>query len=377
MNWRGVWAVMLVMALLMMMPKAWGQRPPETHPVSATQNIVMTWDRSAMPGEIELWAPRTVLAYNSATPAEYGISHLVCISSSDSGRGRCPTVGLTTGAGGPGEIWLRFVEARSGMRTDIRLFGNMQRPVSGVSCYSDYWDIAIRPLWSAVRETCGRHESAGLGASLAFPTEELARLVAGKWSATLVMDLQAEPSGPSLATYFFNFDFTITDRDAASIYFPTFEHVSPLVQLNAAYDPVGQTIGGRTVLDMCLYDGLGSQAQYLGVTARDIAGHPPGPSGYSLWHNDGGTDATRRLDYAVSLAHNGATVPMPSGVEQQLHGIDTARLRLVLLPGMNQPVFCVPTPITFDIPRVPISTQQPGTYFGEVQVELRVPTTTP
>jgi len=68
---------------------------------------------------------------------------------------------------------------------------------------------------------------------------------------------------------------------------------------------------------------------------------------------------------------------MPNGVEQQLHGIDTAQLRLVMLPGMRQPVFCVPTPITFDIPRVPISTQQAGTYFGELQVELRVPTTTP
>jgi hypothetical protein len=44
---------------------------------------------------------------------------------------------------------------------------------------------------------------------------------------------------------------------------------------------------------------------------------------------------------------------------------------------MSQPVFCVPTPITFDIPRVPISTQQAGTYFGELQVELRVPTVTP
>ncbi|MGB9101735.1 MAG: CfaE/CblD family pilus tip adhesin [Stenotrophomonas indicatrix] len=377
MNRRGVWVLMLLMALLVVMPNAWGQRPPETHPVSATQNIVMSWDRSAMPVEIELWAPKTILAYSGTSPEAYGISRLVCGSSSDSGKGLCPTSGLSAGANGAGEIRLGVVEARSGMRTDIRLLGSMQRPVSGVSCFSDYWDIAIRPLWSAAKETCGRHQSAGVGVSLTIPNEELVRLVAGNWSATLVLDLQGQIAGPSLARYTFNFDFTITDRNAVSIYFPAFHNVTPLVQLNANYDPIGHTVGGRTVLDMCLYDGLGSQAEYLGVTVRDRGGHPPGPSGYSLWHTDGGTDDTRRLDYTVSLAHSGATVPMPNGVEQQLHGIDSAQSRLVLLPGMSQPVFCVPTPITFDIPRVPISTQQAGTYFGELQVELRVPTTTP
>ncbi|WP_455947623.1 CfaE/CblD family pilus tip adhesin [Lelliottia jeotgali] len=377
MNRRGVWVVMLLTALLVVMPKAWGQRPPETHPVSATQNIVMSWDRSAMPGDVVLWAPKTLLAYDGSSPFPYADAHLVCVSSSNASEGKCPESGWDLGANGSGDIWLQAVEARSGMRTEFRLIGSLQRPVSGTSCYFDYWDISIRPLWSAVREVCGRHQSAGIGTSLLIPSEELARLVAGKWSATLVMNMHATISGPVLAKYSFTFDFTITDRNAVSIYFPAFHHIAPLVRLNAAYDPIGRTVGGRTVLEMCLYDGLGSQAQYLGVTVRDRSGKPPGPGGYSLWHTDGGSDDTRRLDYTVTLDHNGAPVSMPNGVEQQLHGIDTAQLRLVLLPGMSQPVFCVPTPITFDIPRVPISTQQAGTYFGELQVELRVPTVTP
>lgn len=376
MNRRGMWAVMLVVALLLVMPNAWGQRPPETHPVSATQNIVMGWDRSAMPGDVSLWLPEFVLGYSVDRTLKYGQLHLTCASSSDSATGACPTSGVPAIGDGAGLITLQARERRSGMTTNVSVRGWINRAMETRVCGA-YWLTPVRPPWIAAGDECGGDPTVGTRAGLIIPDSELSRLVAGHWDAVLIMTLHDELAGAPVATYRFDFDLTITDRNAVSIYFPAFENVSPLVRLNADYDPIGHTVGGRTVLDMCLYDGLGSQAEYLGVTVRDRGGHPPGPSGYSLWHTDGGTDDTRRLDYAVSLAHSGATVPMPNGVEQHLYGIDTAQLRLVMLPGMRQPVFCVPTPITFDIPRVPISTQQAGTYFGELQVELRVPTTTP
>lgn len=377
MNRRGVWAVMLLMALLVVMPKAWGQRPPETHPVSATQNIVMSWDRSAMPGDIQLLPRRTVIAYERAGTLGYGQLYVTCESNSDSATGRCPTAdtgeALSTQSSA---IPLRFTEQRSGMTVDVDVHGEFFRIDATAACQSDYWSVQPYVIWSSYATECSFRMPAGTGAAMRVPTSQLERLVAGKWSATLRLTLR-KPAEQELSSYQFEFHLTITDRNAVSIYFPAFHHVTPLVQLNSDYDPIRQTVGGRTVLEMCLYDGLGSQAQYLGVTVRDRSGKPPGPSGYSLWHTDGGSDDTRRLDYTVTLDHNGAPVPMPNGVEQQLYGIDTALLRLVLLPGMSQPVFCVPTPITFDIPRVPISTQQAGTYFGELQVELRVPTVTP
>ncbi|MEN3032977.1 CfaE/CblD family pilus tip adhesin, partial [Chromobacterium amazonense] len=48
--------------------------------------------------------------------------------------------------------------------------------------------------------------------------------------------------------------------DAISIYFPTFDTVAPLVNLDLRYDPIQKVVGGRKQLDMCLYDGLGSQS---------------------------------------------------------------------------------------------------------------------
>ncbi|QZN80191.1 CblD family pilus biogenesis initiator protein [Stenotrophomonas sp. DR822] len=210
-----------------------------------------------------------------------------------------------------------------------------------------------------------------------MPVSELNRLVAGRWRAQLMLAMHGEIAGAPLAEYSFAFEFSITDHNAVSIYFPLFDQVTPHVGLNLQYDPIAQTIGGRTQLDMCLYDGLGSQSAYLGVTVRDSGAQPPGPSGYSVWHVDGGSDASQRVDYTVTLDHNGSSLPMRNGVEQLLHGIDTARLRLVLLPGMTQPVFCVPTPLTLETPRVPVSTKRPGYYSGDLKVELRVPTVTP
>jgi len=201
--------------------------------------------------------------------------------------------------------------------------------------------------------------------------------VAGRWDAELILDLNVDINGGAVGSHTFNFDFTITDHNAVSIYFPLFDQVTPHVGLNLQYDPIAQTIGGTTKVDMCLYDGLGSQSQYLGITVRDSGARPPGPSGYSVWHTDGGSDATQRVDYTVTLDHSGTNIPMRNGVEQLLHGIDTAKLRLVMLPGMTQPVFCVPTPITLDTPRVSVSTKRPGHYSGDLKVELRVPTATP
>ncbi|WP_325051575.1 CfaE/CblD family pilus tip adhesin [Stenotrophomonas sp. ZAC14D2_NAIMI4_7] len=53
------------------------------------------------------------------------------------------------------------------------------------------------------------------------------------------------------------------------------------------------------------------------------------------------------------------------------------KLRLVVLPGMTQPVFCVPTPLTLETPSFDASSKRHGHYEGELQVELRLPTSRP
>ncbi|MCU1067123.1 CfaE/CblD family pilus tip adhesin [Stenotrophomonas maltophilia] len=381
MNRRVLLVLMLVCALVVLAPRAWAQWPPETHPTDQSRDIVMTWDRSAVPGDVELWAPRTVLGFSHDLAMKYGQIHVVCGSASDSEFGRCPTESEPSISVGATEIALRLVDARTGLRAEIRAVGSLQRAMSGYRCSSDYWDAERRILNEAHWYKCGvgsgADEPLGTGVELILPQHEISRLVAGHWKATMRLNIKADPAAAPVATATFNFDFTVTDYDAISIYFPGFDGVAPLVNMDLRYDPIRKVVAGRKDVDMCLYDGVGSQSEFLGVTVRDSGPRPPPGHDFAVWHQDGGSDDTQRLDYQVGLNYGGNLLAMKHGEEQLLRGIDSAQLRMVRLPGISQPVYCVPTPLTLETPPTPIASKRPGLYEGELTVELRVPTAKP
>ncbi|WP_182068633.1 CfaE/CblD family pilus tip adhesin [Stenotrophomonas pavanii] len=377
MSRRWLFVLMLVCALVLVMPRAWAQWPPETHPTDQNRDIVMSWDRSAVPGDVELWAPRTVLGFSHDLAFKYGQAHVVCESASDSEFGRCPTEGDSSIVSGPSEIVLRLVESRTGLRTELRAVGSLQRVMSGPRCNLDYWDDRKRILNEAFWYECVSDQPIGTGAALIVPASELARLVAGHWKATMRLNIKADPAAAPVATAVFNFDFTVTDYDAISIYFPGFDGIAPLVNMDLRYDPIRKMVGGYKEVDMCLYDGVGSQSEFLGITVRDSGPRPPPGRDYAVWHGDGGSDDTQRLDYQVGLKYGGNLLAMKHGEEQLLRGIDSAQLRLVMLPGISQPVYCVPTPLVLETPPTPIASKRPGLYDGELTVELRVPTAKP
>ncbi|CAM0121611.1 Pilin protein [Stenotrophomonas maltophilia] len=377
MSRRWLFVLMLVCALVLVLPRAWAQWPPETHPTDQSRDIVMSWDRSAVPGDVELWAPRTVLGFSHDLAMKYGQIHVVCGSASDSEFGRCPTESEPRMSVGTTEIALRLVDLRTGLRTEVRAVGSLLRVMSGPRCNIDYWDSQKRILNEAFWYECVSDEPIGTGAALTIPASELAKLVAGRWQATMRLNVKADPAAAPVATATFNFDFTVTDYDAISIYFPGFDGIAPLVNMDLRYDPIRKVVGGYKEVDMCLYDGVGSQSEFLGVTVRDSGPRPPPGRDYAVWHGDGGSDDTQRLDYQVSLNYGGNRLAMKNGEEQLLRGIDSAQLRLVMLPGISQPVYCVPTPLTLETPPTPIASKRPGLYDGELTVELRVPTAKP
>ncbi|WP_216073957.1 hypothetical protein, partial [Acinetobacter baumannii] len=53
--------------------------------------INMGWDRSAMPGDIEILAPKTLIAYDIDLSKQYGKLYLTCESASDPTSGMCRT----------------------------------------------------------------------------------------------------------------------------------------------------------------------------------------------------------------------------------------------------------------------------------------------
>lgn len=376
MNRRWMFVLMLVCVLLVVMPRAWAQWPPETHPADQSRDIVMSWDRSAVPGDVELWAPRTVLGFSHDTALKYGQIHVVCGSASDSEFGKCPTESEPSMSVGTTEIAFRLVDLRTGLRTEIRAVGSLLRVMSGPRCNIDYWDSQKRILNEAFWYECVSDEPIGTGAALTIQASELARLVAGHWKATMRLNIKADPAAAPVATATFNFDFTVTDYDAISIYFPTFDTVAPLVNLDLRYDPIQKVVGGRKQLDMCLYDGLGSQSEYLTSRfATAVRAHLRDRTSRSGTAMAAAMPASART--TASTDYGGHRTAMKHNVKQQLRGIDSAQLRLVMLPGISQPVYCVPTPLTLETPPTPIASQRPGLYEGELTVVLDVPTAKP
>lgn len=377
---RVVFAWMVVSALAVVVPRAFAQRPPQMDPPTGviTQDIVMSWDRSAMPGVIEVWPRRTLIAHDHLDPAkQYGALFLTCASATDSETGRCAvedTHASTTGV--LSDIQTKFVEQRTGQRVDISISVGTFRIESSISCGSDYWNDSIHSAHSSYGKLCFGEPPAGSGGILSVLSSAQQRLTAGQWKGTLELRLRRPPA-EHLATYVFNFDFTVTDHDAVSIYLPAFEYGNAHVNLDLRYDPIAKMIGGRKDVDMCLYDGVGSSSEYLGVTVRDAGPHPSGGDGFSVWHPDTTGDESERVDFDVLLDYAGNRRRMRNGVEEQLHGVDSTALRLVKLPKLDQPVYCVPTPLTLLTPQFPSSSKRQGVYSGELKVELRVPAVRP
>ncbi|HDS1125012.1 TPA: pilin protein [Stenotrophomonas maltophilia] len=376
---RVVFAWLVVSALAVVVPGVWAQQPPQTDPPRGmfTQDVVMSWDRSSVPADIELWAPRTLLAYDTDLSKRYGGLYMVCASATDTSTGRCPVEDMLVELNTESQVTVALVESRTGLVGNIDATAWLQRIDSVQNCSMDYWRSQRYGISSSVSRACAiRFPAAGTGKGLSLKAEDLMQLTAGHWKGTLELRLRRPPA-EHLATYVFNFDFTVTDHDAVSIYLPAFEYGNAHVNLDLRYDPIAKMIGGRKDVDMCLYDGVGSSSEYLGVTVRDAGPHPSGGDGFSVWHPDTTGDESERVDFDVLLDYAGNRRRMRNGVEEQLHGVDSTALRLVKLPKLDQPVYCVPTPLTLLTPQFPSSSKRQGVYSGELKVELRVPAVRP
>lgn len=369
-------AFALLIALLVALPAA-AQRPPVTVPVGGTTVTAVThaFDRAA-PLPLQLWAPRTVLGFDEVARG-HGRLHVTCTDVP--ARGRCPRSDTGEGPTGRRPILLEFHEQRSGQRREVGVTGWMERVEWERSCSDDYWDKSEYPLWTSATREC-HVQPAGTAATLQVTAMDIAGLVAGRWQAELHLDVRAA-GGAVLGRHVFVLDVTVTDPARAAIHLPEYGGSSGVLdlQLQLRSQPPPGSVGGEAVLDMCLYDGLGAHSSELVLIARDgVPGAPARPPGlFSVWHHGGGRAPHERIDYRLQLLHAGTTVALYPDVHTVLAGMDTAELRPVLLPGMDQAVHCVPTPLTFVTPRVQAADKRDGRYQGDLTLEMRLPTRRP
>ncbi|MFI8719126.1 CfaE/CblD family pilus tip adhesin [Stenotrophomonas sp. NPDC077464] len=267
------WPV-VALALMLAWP-ALAQRPPVTLPAPGTTVTTFqhAFDRAA-PLPLTLWAPRTVLGFQEVAYG-HGSLHVTCTDTP--ARGRCPRSDTGEGPGGRRPILLEFQELRSGQRREIGVLGWLERVEWERTCSEDFWEKSEYPLWtSAVREC--HIAPAGTAATLQVEASDIVALVAGRWQAELHLDVRSGRDGAVLGRHVFVLDVTVTDPGRAAIHLP--EHGGSTaqmdLQLQLRTQPPPASVGGESVLDMCLYDGMGSSSRSLVLIARDGGPDVPG-----------------------------------------------------------------------------------------------------
>lgn len=353
---------------------------PITHPASESYTLQRSFDRQDAMTDLRLWpVDRHLLGFDTDPDRRYARLHFTCRSSSDSATGRCATVGRPDPNIIRTEIALRFTEERSGQQIDLNVGGHLSRAMNHRACGP--WLVSPQALHSTDPGTCASRQTDGTGVTMDLPARELSKLAPGRWRAQLILDLQHDQSAAVMATYTFDFTLTVTDRDSVAIYFPAHPVGTPHIGLNLrqSFSAPMPIMSGVAVVDMCLYDGLGSASPHLDIEIRD-EGVPPGgrPPGMFSVHRQGGSGLDEdRVDFEILLNYQGTPIRMNNGVAERLAGTDSATVRPVRLPGTSEIVYCVPSPLTLRTPPVSAASKRTGYYLGRLTVEMTLPASTP
>ncbi len=340
---------------------------PLDHSINTELNIA-----KGTASTVNIWS-RESGGYDSTNSGRWGLNYWACTSSTSDENGKCPT-----GKGGYAAylpVYLKFTEKRSGATQTLELQGIREAYWYNGNC-AMYGDP--KPMNQSAQNSCSGDSTDGVNLTLKIPATELNKLpVGGIWTAQLKILLHNN-SGTEVYHWDSNITVNLTDNNNQQIYLPEFGEAAPRVDLNLR--PLPGTKGNQTqmngsaTIDMCLYDGYGSNSssftlkfddQQQGTTQRN--------NGYfSIYSDHGDTNLdSGRIDYYVRMqAPDGKYVSVIRGDDLVISDIQTAHVRPVHLPGIPQAVLCVPAPLELSTKTMDINSKQAGHYTGHLIVNF-------
>lgn len=363
--------VKVLAAALMML---WGQGVhasfPDTQPTDKNKNELFSYDRSRLPGG-KHYIYKDELTVFSNAPDGYklaGRGGYVCKSSTDSKNGKCPDKLTWIGRPGPNTlITLRFTEEKSKSIRDINIWGYKKLvfpsfaicgPVSG-----DAFALNDGALLGCADTDIG---SSGAMLTLWIDNDELSKLpFGGVWTATLVLDYYQWDPRQYKSTYTVNFKIDLTDKNNIQVWLPQFGKGTPLVDLNLRPVPGGGFKGKNTV-DMCLYDGYGTNSRLFTMNFSSTNKDSSDPDAFIL------KDGNKTLSYNVDLSFQGGSSSsrVRNGADWSINThslpVNWNRILPVSLPDISTPVLCWPTKLHLSA-NVP-STTPAGNYSGTLKI---------
>ena len=340
---------------------------PLDHSINTELNIA-----KGTASTVNIWTQESG-GYDSTNSGRWGLNYWACTSSTSDENGKCPT-----GKGGYAAylpVYLKFTEKRSGATQTLELQGTREAYWYNGNC-AMYGDP--KPMNQSAQNSCSGDSTDGVNLTLKIPAAELNKLpVGGIWTAQLKILLH-NSSETEVYHWDSNITVNLTDNNNQQIYLPEFGEAAPRVDLNLR--PLPGTKGNQTqmngsaTIDMCLYDGYGSNStsftlkfddQQQGTTQRN--------NGYfSIYSDHGDTNLdSGRIDYYVRMqAPDGKYVSVIRGDDLVISDIQTAHTRPVHLPGIPQAVLCVPAPLELSTKTMDINSKQAGNYTGHLIVNF-------
>lgn len=340
---------------------------PLDHSINTELNIA-----KGTASTVNIWTQESG-GYDSTNSGRWGLNYWACTSSTSDENGKCPT-----GKGGYAAylpVYLKFTEKRSGATQTLELQGTREAYWYNGNC-AMYGDP--KPMNQSAQNSCSGDSTDGVNLTLKIPAAELNKLpVGGIWTAQLKILLH-NSSETEVYHWDSNITVNLTDNNNQQIYLPEFGEAAPRVDLNLR--PLPGTKGNQTqmngsaTIDMCLYDGYGSNStsftlkfddQQQGTTERN--------NGYfSIYSDHGDTNLdSGRIDYYVRMqAPDGKYVSVIRSDDLVISDIQTAHIRPVHLPGIPQAVLCVPAPLELSTKTMDINSKQAGNYTGHLIVNF-------
>ena len=340
---------------------------PLDHSINTELNIA-----KGTASTVNIWTQESG-GYDSTNSGRWGLNYWACTSSTSDENGKCPT-----GKGGYAAylpVYLKFTEKRSGATQTLELQGTREAYWYNGNC-AMYGDP--KPMNQSAQNSCSGDSTDGVNLTLKIPAAELNKLpVGGIWTAQLKILLH-NSSETEVYQWDSNITVNLTDNNNQQIYLHEFGEAAPRVDLNLR--PLPGTKGNQTqmngsaTIDMCLYDGYGSNStsftlkfddQQQGTTERN--------NGYfSIYSDHGDTNLdSGRIDYYVRMqAPDGKYVSVIRGDDLVISNIQTAHIRPVHLPGIPQAVLCVPAPLELSTKTMDINSKQAGHYTGHLIVNF-------
>ncbi|KID03350.1 hypothetical protein PU00_10535 [Hafnia alvei] len=357
-------------------------------PTGRNTPITAYFDKQSPPSQIDIWVNESG-GYDSSTPRKWGMNTLVCKSSSDPINGKCPTRPNEYGKTGVASIPLTFVEKRSKLSFEINVSGYYYKAwIPASTCDSSATHIM---LYSAISYYCKDEmntESDTDIFSVYLTQDELKKFpFGGIWEAKLTLGLMRDDNYGKLGDWNSAITLNVSDISNQAIYFPSFgagqgKDAQLHADLNLRPLPGGdrQVLGklsGTTSLDMCLYDGYGSNSRQFQVTLSEPPEYPENPEGrqsgqFSVYNDNGDrNNKNNRIDYGVKMyfpeSNNFQNVV--NGQMYTLPNINTDDIRAVrLASNISNVVLCVPTPLQISTPAFNIVDKTNGHYTGKIRV---------